>query len=324
MKKFKLISDIIALVILAAGLVLCVIPYVYHALNCTGCSSHGIHPTVEMIAYSLVVILALTVFGISRLILWLHEKKTAAPQKTEKAKTGFEKISNLITLIILALGVLHFLILAATSIAQFGFNFLMLAINLLIIPLYAMAGGAFFGISRWILQQNENKSVSVLEAEKSKSAVEKLSVIIPIAIMLGGVIFCISLLVKEQNFSCLLYLYPFILMTAAAFAVFKLIIRLTRGSKDFAEGTASEDFKREKSSLIIALILMAAGFVHSFCMFGAALWQCFTINGSFSDSFMEFAYLIPYSIAAAAVMWVCHLRMRDKTICGNEVRQGEV
>ncbi len=231
MKTFRIVSNIIVSAVMAIGLILCVIPYVDHSLNCNGCSAHNIHPIVEMVLYSFIALFALAIFGISRLILRLWEKKADPAKWDERKKARLENSSK-----------------------------------------------------KW----------------SEKTLLEKLNIILPLAVIAVGLTHCTIMLIDELNSDIFIewyvpsyiYMYPYILTALAVWAVCRLIGRLTV-NKPRSAG--------ERSSVIFALAFMSVGFLHSLCMFFGDLVECFTINGSFNDTVFQLAYLIPYSLIAAAV-----------------------
>lgn len=230
MKIFRIVSNIIVLAVMTIGLILCVIPYIDHALTCHGCSSHNIHPMVEMVLYSFIVLFAFAIFGVSRLILKLWDKKANPLQAEERKKSKAENTKR-----------------------------------------------------KW--------------GEKTVS--EKLGVILPWAVILLGLVHCTVIFITELevfyiegHLAAWAYMYPYVLIALAVFAVCRLINRLTI-NKSKSGG--------ERNSVIFALAFMAVGFLHSFCMFIGDFIDCFTANGSFNDTVFQFVYLIPYSLIAAAV-----------------------
>ena len=233
MKIFRIVSNIIVSAVMAVGLILCVIPYVDHSLNCHGCSAHNIHPIVEMVLYSFIALFALAIFGVSRLILRLWDKKANPVQAEERKKAKLENSAR-----------------------------------------------------KW----------------GEKTVPEKLSIILPLAVILLGLIHCTVIFITELHvfyieghIAAWVYMYPYVLIALAVFAVCRLINRLTINKpKSGGEG----------NSVIFVLAFMAAGFLHSFCMFIGDLIECFTINGSFDDTVFQFVYLIPYSLIAAAVFGI--------------------
>ena len=231
MKIFRIVSNIIVAAIMAVGLIPCIASYANHALYCHGCSAHGSHPIIEMIVYSLIALLALAIFGISRLILRLWEKKADPVQWEERKKARFERSSK-----------------------------------------------------KW----------------SEKTLLEKVNIILPLAVIMIGLVQCTVMLVTELSspyhgvsafgiYS--VYLPPYILISLAAWAVCRLIKRLKNGSESAGE----------RNSIIFAIIFIAIGFLHSLCMFAGDLVDCFTINGSFSDIVLQFAYLIPYLMIAGVI-----------------------
>ena len=69
--KLKKIADVITLIILIAGFGICLVYYIGHAITCTGCSSHGAHPQIELMIYGVIILFAAVVFAISRLMVRL-------------------------------------------------------------------------------------------------------------------------------------------------------------------------------------------------------------------------------------------------------------
>lgn len=231
MKIFRIVSNIIVSAVMAIGLIVCVIPYVDHSLNCNGCSAHNIHPIVEMVLYSFIALFALALFGISRLIIRLWDKKANPVQAEERKKAKLENSAR-----------------------------------------------------KW----------------GEKTVPEKLSIILPLTVIAFGLVHCTGRFIEdsintvriEGHIAAYIYMYPYILTALAVFAVCRLINRLTINKSEL---------KGERTSVIFALVFMAAGFLHSLCMFVGDLIECFTINGSFDDTVFQFAYLIPYSLIAAVV-----------------------
>lgn len=235
MKIFRIISNIIVSAVMAVGLILCVIPYVDHSLNCNGCSAHNIHPIVEMVLYSFIALFALALFGISRLILILWDKKANPVQAEERKKAKVENAAR-----------------------------------------------------KW----------------GEKTVPEKLSIILPLAVILLGLVHCTVIFITELevfyiegHIAAWVYMYPYVLIALAVFAVCCLINRLMKNK-------SNSELRGGRTFVIFALAFMAVGFLHSLCMFFGDLIECFTINGSFDDTVFQFAYLIPYSLIAAAVYGV--------------------
>lgn len=69
--KLKKVADVITLIILIVGFGICLVYYIGHAITCTGCSSHGAHPQIELMIYGVIVLFAAVVFAISRLMVRL-------------------------------------------------------------------------------------------------------------------------------------------------------------------------------------------------------------------------------------------------------------
>ncbi len=150
MKKFKIISNVITILILVTGLVPCIGAYVDHTMNCTGCSMHAGHPTVELMIYSLVILFAGTMFCISRIILWLNNNKILPDDK--KVSFKFLKPINILILAILSFGIIHSV---CMFIVQFSGSFSHTLIDaetqfLYLIP-YVLVAAIIFGISRLVL-----------------------------------------------------------------------------------------------------------------------------------------------------------------------------
>lgn len=85
-KAVSLVLVILSLLVVLVGLCISVCTYVGH-LSCHGCSSHNSHPLIELMIFSPFACIAVTLFGVSRIILSLSKHAESKKQsKEEKTK----------------------------------------------------------------------------------------------------------------------------------------------------------------------------------------------------------------------------------------------
>ncbi len=154
MKKFKIISNIIIILLLASGAVPCIISSVDHAKNCYACSSHSSHPQIEIMLYGLVVLLAGVLFGISRIIPRLFKKNNAFASTDTKSKIKLhsQKITDIAALAVLVFGLVNYaVLLICESLRYCQFDFLTASTLLVVLIPYALVAGLILGVNRVIL-----------------------------------------------------------------------------------------------------------------------------------------------------------------------------
>ncbi len=235
MKKFKVISNIITVLILAIGAIPCIVAYVDHSLNCHGCSMHVGYPAVELMTYSLVILFSGAVFGVSRLILRLYRKKSTDGFKDKVPKSKFEKWIYVLILAILTAGLANYIAGIILELTEFSFSFSALLFSIIYTIPYIWLAATVFVISRLLLltRNNENGSSSREKSVRSKS--EKIIYILVLIILLAGFLNYIYIFEDEwprlsysnSFFDALaaesIYMIPYLFLSGVILVIYRLI-----------------------------------------------------------------------------------------------------
>ncbi len=156
MKRFKTITNIISIFILAIGLFGAIYTFADHTINCHGCSSHYMHPVFELMYFGIIVLFAAVFFFISRLIIWLVNNRSNPTSSGELRIVKTKKITNILCLVILSVGFVHVMIMFIKSIIEYIIFLDRLlvgnaALNFVLLIPYALAAILVFGIGEIIV-----------------------------------------------------------------------------------------------------------------------------------------------------------------------------
>lgn len=306
MKRFKAVSAAVFITILILGLIPCVISYADHELNCTGCSAHGSHPAIELMIYGLVVLFAGALFGLSRLILRLLGGKLK--DKGEGAKP---KKTDMLILIILACGLVHYAAMIIwQSLSIFGLDFLSAAASLTCMLPYIWAAAMIFLLRRYIKWRkiSREKISGSEKAELNRAKWEKISYMTLALFMSAGLLYysyavfkCLSDSYQSSPMNTIMLeginMIPFALTGGFVFCIIRLIMPSGFNKSRF-----------DKGADISAAVILAAGLLHSLCMFIACF---FGSKLDFLTSSMQFC-MIPYAFAAGVIFGVSRLLRRQR------------
>ena len=234
MKIFRIVSNIIVLAILAVGLIPCIASYANHALYCHGCSSHNSHPIIEMIAYSLIALFALAVFGISRLILRLWEKKADPVQWEEHKKARLEKsakkwsekallekLNIILPLAVIVIGLVQCTVMFVTELSSPYYGGSAFGICLIYLPPYILISLAVFAVCR-LIKRLKNRSGSAGERNSVIFAIFFIAVgfLHSLCIFFGDLVYCFKI---NGSFSDIVlqfaYLIPYLMIAGVIYGI---------------------------------------------------------------------------------------------------------